>query len=71
MGFFRIVAISVIAGKLASVKKKYLVLSGKGGVGKSTFSSLLARAFATNPDNNVSFYAFLSFNFNETWWISK
>jgi len=46
-------AISVVAAKLACVKKKYLVLSGKGGVGKSTVSSLLARAFAANPDTNV------------------
>jgi Mrp family chromosome partitioning ATPase len=29
------------------------VLSGKGGVGKSTFSSLLSYAFASNPDLNV------------------
>jgi Mrp family chromosome partitioning ATPase len=29
------------------------VLSGKGGVGKSTFSSLLAHAFASNPDFTV------------------
>ena len=29
------------------------MLSGKGGVGKSTFTSLLAHAFATNPDSTV------------------
>lgn len=29
------------------------MLSGKGGVGKSTFSSLLAHAFASNPDSTV------------------
>jgi ATPases involved in chromosome partitioning len=29
------------------------VLSGKGGVGKSTFSTLLAHAFAANPDSTV------------------
>jgi Mrp family chromosome partitioning ATPase len=46
-------AISVIAAKLAPVKKKYLILSGKGGVGKSTVSTLLSRAFAANSDNNV------------------
>jgi len=52
--FFRISAISVVAGKLANVKKKILVLSGKGGVGKSTVSCLLSRAFASNEDLNVS-----------------
>jgi len=36
----------VIAAKLSNVKRKYLVLSGKGGVGKSTVSSLLSRSFA-------------------------
>jgi Mrp family chromosome partitioning ATPase len=29
------------------------VLSGKGGVGKSTFSSLLSHAFAANPESTV------------------
>lgn len=29
------------------------MLSGKGGVGKSTFSSLLSHAFASNPDSAV------------------
>jgi len=46
-------AISVIAAKLSGVKKKYLVLSGKGGVGKSTVSTLLSRAFATKDELNV------------------
>jgi Mrp family chromosome partitioning ATPase len=48
-------AISVIAAKLSTVKRKYLVLSGKGGVGKSTVSSLLSRAFAANQDTNVRY----------------
>jgi Mrp family chromosome partitioning ATPase len=30
-----------------------LILSGKGGVGKSTFTSLLAHTFATDPDRTV------------------
>lgn len=47
-------AISVIAAKLAGVKRKFLVLSGKGGVGKSTVSTLLSRAFATKNELNVS-----------------
>ncbi|KAM3539729.1 hypothetical protein ARSEF1564_007346 [Beauveria bassiana] len=45
--------IPIIASRLANVQHKILVLSGKGGVGKSTFTSLLAHAFATNPDRTV------------------
>ncbi|KAF4126606.1 Chromosome partitioning ATPase, Mrp family, contains Fe-S cluster [Geosmithia morbida] len=45
--------IPAVSARLADVKHKILVLSGKGGVGKSTFTSLLAHAFATNPDSNV------------------
>lgn len=45
--------IPVISARLENVKHRILVLSGKGGVGKSTFTSLLAHAFATNPDSTV------------------
>ncbi|KAI7916442.1 cytosolic Fe-S cluster assembling factor nbp-35 [Pyricularia oryzae] len=45
--------IPLISARLAGVKHKILVLSGKGGVGKSTFTSLLAHAFATNPESSV------------------
>jgi Mrp family chromosome partitioning ATPase len=45
--------IPVISARLSGVKHKILVLSGKGGVGKSTFTSLLAHAFATNPEHTV------------------
>lgn len=39
-------AIDDIRQRMLSVKHKILVLSGKGGVGKSTVSSLLARRLA-------------------------
>ncbi|KAK4617618.1 Cytosolic Fe-S cluster assembly factor nbp35 [Fulvia fulva] len=45
--------IPIITQRLARVKHKILVLSGKGGVGKSTFTTMLSHAFASNPDNNV------------------
>ncbi|KIV93588.1 Cytosolic Fe-S cluster assembly factor nbp35 [Exophiala mesophila] len=45
--------IPIITERLAGIKHKILVLSGKGGVGKSTFSSLLSHAFAANPDSTV------------------
>eukprot|EP00296_Roombia_truncata_P007950 JP446409.1.p1 GENE.JP446409.1~~JP446409.1.p1 ORF type:complete len:334 (+),score=35.95 JP446409.1:24-1004(+) len=41
-------AIAQIAERLKSVKHKVLVLSGKGGVGKSTFSTQLAFALANS-----------------------
>jgi MinD-like ATPase involved in chromosome partitioning or flagellar assembly len=39
---------------MASVKKKILVLSGKGGVGKSTFSSGLGWALSADEEKQVS-----------------
>jgi Mrp family chromosome partitioning ATPase len=39
--------------RLASIKHKILVLSGKGGVGKSTFSSQLSLTLANLCDKNV------------------
>ncbi|XP_043284965.1 cytosolic Fe-S cluster assembly factor NUBP1 homolog [Venturia canescens] len=48
-------AINAVKECLSSVKHKVLVLSGKGGVGKSTVTSLLSRAIAAdNPDKNVA-----------------
>lgn len=43
----------IIAARLSGIKHKILVLSGKGGVGKSTFSTMLAHAFASIPDHMV------------------
>lgn len=45
--------ISIITARLAPIKHKLLILSGKGGVGKSTFTTLLAHAFASNEKNMV------------------
>jgi Mrp family chromosome partitioning ATPase len=39
--------IPIIGERLSGVKHRVLVLSGKGGVGKSTFSALLAQAFSS------------------------
>jgi len=43
-------ALPLIRERMASVRRKILVLSGKGGVGKSTFTSQLGWAFAANED---------------------
>lgn len=45
--------IPLITARLSSVKHKILVLSGKGGVGKSTFSTMLSHGFSANPSNTV------------------
>ncbi|KAL4659093.1 cytosolic Fe-S cluster assembly factor NUBP1 [Arapaima gigas] len=47
-------AIEEIKQKMASVKHKILVLSGKGGVGKSTFSAQLAHGLASNTSTEVA-----------------
>ncbi len=46
--------IELVRDKLNVVNHKILVLSGKGGVGKSTFSSLLARSLAKSQEEDVS-----------------
>ncbi|KAJ3129069.1 Cytosolic Fe-S cluster assembly factor nubp1 [Nowakowskiella sp. JEL0407] len=46
-------AIAEIGEKLKSVKHKILVLSGKGGVGKSTFSTNLSFALSMDEDSQV------------------
>lgn len=40
---------------MAGVKHKILVLSGKGGVGKSTFTAHLAHGLAANQDRQARF----------------
>ena len=43
--------IQVIGERLGNVKHKILILSGKGGVGKSTLTAMLARALAASDEN--------------------
>jgi len=45
--------VALIADRLSGVKHKILVLSGKGGVGKSTVTANIARALAQNEDISV------------------
>ncbi|KAL2049820.1 hypothetical protein ABVK25_009915 [Lepraria finkii] len=45
--------IPLITARLAGIKHKILILSGKGGVGKSTFTTMLAHAFAADERNVV------------------
>lgn len=45
--------IELVRNRLSEVKNKLLILSGKGGVGKSTTTALVSRAFAQmNPEMN-------------------
>ncbi|KZC13686.1 Cytosolic Fe-S cluster assembly factor NUBP1 like protein [Dufourea novaeangliae] len=43
--------IAIVKEKLSTVKNKILVLSGKGGVGKSTITSLISRSLAASNSN--------------------
>ncbi|KAL1867941.1 hypothetical protein VTK73DRAFT_3906 [Phialemonium thermophilum] len=45
--------IALISQRLSGVKHKILILSGKGGVGKSSLTCLLAHALAADPDRQV------------------
>lgn len=45
-------AVEQIKLRLANVKHKVLVLSGKGGVGKSTFAATLARSLAARQEDD-------------------
>lgn len=46
---------------MKAVKHKLLVLSGKGGVGKSTFSAHLAHGLAEDETKQVSVILFITF----------
>ena len=48
-------ALPLIKDRMSTVKRKILVLSGKGGVGKSTFTAQLGWAFATDESSQVCF----------------
>lgn len=48
--------VEIIKTKMTSVKHIILVLSGKGGVGKSTFTSMLAQTLAENTSKNVKLF---------------
>lgn len=45
--------IETIKQNLADIKHKILILSGKGGVGKSTFTTMLGWSLASDPDLEV------------------
>lgn len=46
-------AIPFVSERMSTVKHKILVLSGKGGVGKSTFTAQLGWAFAADEELQV------------------
>ena len=48
-----LLGIKEVQWRLASVKHKIIVLSGKGGVGKSTFTSTLAYGLAQDENKQV------------------
>lgn len=50
------IAIEEVKLKMANVKHKILILSGKGGVGKSTFTAHLAHGLAADENKQVEYY---------------
>lgn len=62
--------IDLIKERLSTVKNKLLVLSGKGGVGKSTITSLISRFLAlNNPDINVCIFLTCDINILNNYFI--
>ncbi|KAK8373339.1 hypothetical protein O3P69_018896 [Scylla paramamosain] len=53
--FAKNVNLVVVRERLASVKNKVLVLSGKGGLGKSTVSAMLGLTLALDDSKEVGF----------------
>ena len=47
------VAVEEVRARMATVRHKILVLSGKGGVGKSTFTAHLAHGLAADENRQV------------------
>ena len=47
-------AVAEVQSRMSTVRHKILVLSGKGGVGKSTFTAHLARGLAAEENRQVS-----------------
>ena len=54
MYLFISLAVEEVKERMSSVKHKILVLSGKGGVGKSTFTAHLAHGLAADNNRQVS-----------------
>jgi Mrp family chromosome partitioning ATPase len=52
--------LDLVKTRMASVKHKVLVLSGKGGVGKSTFTTALGWALSADDQCQVGFVLALS-----------
>lgn len=50
---FIVLAVEEVKERMSSVKHKILVLSGKGGVGKSTFTAHLAHGLAADDSKQV------------------
>lgn len=46
--------VAIVKERMSSIKHKFLILSGKGGVGKSTFASHLARGLSHDEDRQVA-----------------
>ena len=52
--FLLFLAVAEVKERMSSVKHKILVLSGKGGVGKSTFTAHLAHGLAADNNKQVN-----------------